>query len=513
MLNSNRVILNSISLYLNMIVNILVQLLCVRLLVKSLGISDYAIYSLIGGVVALFAFINVAMSASTQRFLSYAIGEGKPEKLKEIFYQSVVLHLIIGAIVLVALEIGGIYYVHYLLKAPEERIAAATVLLHCITASTFVNIITVPYEADINANEDIGTIAAINILDSLGKLGIAIAVYYATCDKLVLYGILTMLCLITTLTTKRVYCLRHYAESHFRWHKVHDLSQVKNIIAFTAWNLIGSGCGLARYQGTGMILNQFFQLAVNTAYGIAQQVNALLLFFANSIVRAIRPQIVKSEGLGQRDRMLRLSTSTCKITSLMVALMAIPLGVNIPYILDLWLNEPASYETIMFCRYFLAIVFINQLTIGILVAFESTGRIKELQCFVGTLHLIPLFLGYICFYMKLPADSIMLCILGEEVIALGIRVALANRLLYLNWRKFTTHTLLPCITGVGLILLGTYYLNNFFVQYPLLQLFITTTFSTTFLCTISYIWIMDTSEQQVVKGFVIHVMQRLGKRH
>ncbi len=498
--------------YLNMIVNVLVQLISVRILLDAMGVEDYGIFTLIAGVVAMFAFINVAMSASTQRFLSYAIGEGKLEKLKEVFYQSVVLHLIIGGIVLLLLEVGGNYYVFHILKAPENRIAATAILLHCITASTFVNIITVPYEADINANEDIRTIALINILEALGKLAVAVVVYYATCDKLILYGMLIMLCLIGTLTLKRVYCLRHYAESHFHWRKIQNMKQIRDIMSFTAWNLIGSGCSLARYQGTGMILNQFFLLAVNTAYGIAQQINALFLFFANSVVRAIRPQIVKSEGMGQRDRMLRLSISTCKITSLMVALLAIPLGVNIPYVLNLWLGSSVTYETVMFCRYFLAIVFVNQLTIGIQVAFESIGRIKEQQCLVGSLHLLPLLIGFVCFRLGFSADSIMLCVLVEEFVALGIRVILAVKLMHLDWKFFVLRVVLSCIAGVGLILVATYYLGDAFVLQPLFQLFVTSVFSTFTLGAAAYFLIFNHFERGVVNVFLTYVMQRVNRK-
>ncbi len=507
--SSNRVILNSGFLYANMLVTMVVQLVSVRLLVNALGIADYAIYSIVAGVVALFAFINVAMAASTQRFISYAIGEGKEENIREIFYQSVILHLLIGVVVLVLLEGGGLFYVQCFLRAPAERIPAATILLHCITASTFVNIITVPYEADINANENMGAIAAINILDSLMKLAVAIVVMYTSKDKLCLYGVLTMVCMIITLLLKRFYCLAKYPESHIRWHRVHDFGEARRMANFTAWNLIGSGCSVARYQGSGIVLNQFFALAVNTAYGVAQQVNGLLLFFANTIVRAIRPQIVKSEGNGNRERMLRLSATTSKITSLMVALLAIPLGISIEHILRVWLGHSPAPECVMFCRSFLVIVFLNQLTIGLQIGIESVGRIRLLQCVAGSLHLLPLLLGYVCFLHGLPPVSIMLCIVGEEVAALFVRTAIAHHLIGLEVRQYLGRTVLPCVVVVPIVTAFTWYALRLSGLHAWGHCIVAFAISIPVLAMVSYLWIINPQERKPIREFVCLAFSKL----
>lgn len=506
--SSNRVILNSGFLYANMVVTMLVQLVSVRILYEAFGINDYAIYSLVGSLIAMFAFINVAMSAATQRFLSYAIGEGREENIRELFYQSVVLHLIIGGIVLLALEAGGVYYVQHLMRAPAESIYGATILLHCITASTFVNIITVPYEADINANENMGAIAAINILDSIMKLAVAFGVLHTSHNRLVVFGLLTMTCLIITLLLKRFYCLAKYPESHIRWHKINDFTQMRNLTSFAVWNLIGSGCSIARYQGTGMIINRFFILATNTAYGIAQQVNGLLLFFANTIVRAIRPQVVKSEGSGDRKRMLRLSETTCRITSLMVALPAIPLGICIPHILRLWLGKEAGVDCVMFCRSFLVIVFINQLTIGLQIAIESVGKIRLLQCTVGVLHLVPLFLGWWCFYLGWPVESIMLCTIGEEIVALFARITIAHHLTGLEATTFLKHTIIPCLLAVPFVTLSTWYILSVTEFTGFLHCILSFCITIPLLAVISYTMILSPQEKGAINKFMLLIANK-----
>lgn len=508
--SGNRVILNTGFLYANMAVSLCVQLISVRILLDALGVVDYGIYNVVAGIVALMAFMNVAMAASTQRFLSYAIGEGNAEKQRELFYQSVVLHLGIGLLFMLVMETGGLYYVHHILQAPIERIPAASILLHCIAASTFVNIITVPYEAIINANEDMGAIALINIFDALLKLGTAIFVLYTAGDKLIIFGVLTMCGLIVTLTLKRVYCLWKYAEARIRWHRIHDYAQMRALVSFAGWNLIGTSCSMARFQGTAMILNAFFGIVINAAYGVAQQVNALLVFFANTIVRAIRPQVVKSEGAGERSRMLRLSVTTCKITALMVAFMAVPLFVGMPFVLEVWLHKQPDMECIMFCRCFLVIVFINQLTIGLQIAIESTGNIRWLQSIVGCMHIIALPLGWFCFQAGYPPVSIMLCIITEEVLALFMRVAIAHRQINLDAHQFIIKEISPCLFTVFTITLLCLFLSNHFLTvFPWIHVLVTVCVSTTLLSILGYCFLLNESERKAICTFIDSALTRL----
>lgn len=497
--NSTRVILNTFYLYLNMLVTLAVQLVSVRILLSAMGLVDYGIFNLVAGIVALFAFMNVAMAAATQRFLSYTLGNRGTNSLKEVFYQSVVLHLFLGVIIIILLETCGIYYISNILEAPSNRLLAAQILLHCITASTFVNIITVPYEACINAHENMGIIALLNICDSLMKLGAALIVLYSSGDRLVIYGLLTMTSLMLTLFLKRLYCQRHYKETHFHFHKIHNYAQMKSLTSFAVWNLIGSGCSVARYQGTAMILNFFFGILINAAYGIAQQVNGLLNFFANTITRAMRPQIIKSEGEGNRERMLRLSSTTCKVTALMLAFLAIPFSINLPFIMQIWLSKSPSPDCIMFCRCFLLIVLINQLTIGLQIAIEAAGKIRTLQTTVGFLHLVALPLGYLCFKSGMPPVSLMICIIGEEIIAIFLRTYIAKRLLNVDAYAFLTHTVLPVVSACVLVW-GLCQCTMMLTSAEWLICIISTTLSTFLLGSLSYFIVFNASERRVFNG-------------
>lgn len=448
--NSTRVARNTLFLYANMVVTTVVQLIAVRLLLKALGIVDYGIYNVIGSVIAQIAFLNVAMSAATQRYLSYAIGENNKRKLSELFYGSCILHLIIGVIVIFLVEVGGQYYIYNFLVAPIERLDAASLLMHFITFSTFVNIVSVPYEADINANENMGAIATINILDSLLKLGTALLISMYNGDRLVLFGVLTMTTLSTTCILKVLYCRSKYPESHYKLHRIGDWKQLRNMTGFAMWNLIGAGCSVARYHGTGFILNRFFNIQANANYGVAQQVNGMLLFFAGTILRAIRPQIVKSQGAGDHHRVLRLSETTCKITSLMVAYLGIPLFVMMDFVIRIWLGEGMSTDCTTFCQYFIIIVLINQLTTGLQICIESTGNIRRVQLIVGTMHLLALPAGIICYSLGMNIEAIMQCIVVEEIIALFVRTWITHSQAKLNATHFLFKTIIP--TSVTIII-------------------------------------------------------------
>ena len=506
MTSSSRVILNTLFLYGNMIVTIVVQLLAVRLLMNGLGVEDFGLYNLIAGIIVIFAFMNVAMAAASQRFLSFAMGEGSAEKVKTTFAQSLILHSIIGIAVILALETGGIYYVNHVMNVSAERIDAARFLWHCITISTFVNIITVPYESDIQANEDMGAISLINIFDYLLRLAIALFICYGNPngDALKIFGVLTMAELVFVLIIKRCYCLLKYPESRGMT-RIFNRSlfnrNMREMAAYASWNFIGVGCMAARYQGTAAVINYFFTLTMNAAYAVAQQVNNMLIFFSNTIVRAIRPQVVKSEGAGNRERMLRLSVTTSKITSLMVCLIAIPLFIVMPFILQLWLGHAADENTVMFCRGFLLIVFINQLTIGLQIGIESEGHIRKLQVICGTMHLLPVIAVIPLYKMGCGVSVIITCIIIEEILGIFVRVAIARKIIGLKPWTYLFKTILPVVLTMTMIFALSAGISNLFMP-GWTQTLAVTAFSTLMILAVTYFTLLDKPEKNAIDRFL-----------
>lgn len=445
---SNKVMMNTAFLYGGLVVTVGVSLLSTRWVLEALGAEDYGIYSLIANMVSMFAFLNVAMAAATQRYLSFAMGEGKEHKVKETFYYSLFMHVLIGIIVLLLIEFGGYYFINSVLDIPIVRKESALDLLHCVAFSSLFTVLAVPYEGLLNAHEDMGVVASINIVDSLMKLAAAIGLFYISTDRLVFYGLFLLVTCIFTFLLKFLYCRRFYSESKFAVRRISDRKLFRQMLSFATWNLIGTGCGVARNQGVAVLLNLFWGVIANAAYGISQQVNGLLVFFSNTIVRAMRPQIIKSEGAGEHERMLRLSATACKMTFLLLSFLVVPLFIKTPFVLEVWLGSDYPADVVLFCRGFLIVTLINQLTIGLQIAIESTGRIRNLQAIVGSMHVLALPAGYICFLAGLPVSSIMLCIIAEETISSFIRIFLAHRIAGLHGWKFLFRLAVPCLAVV-----------------------------------------------------------------
>ena len=493
----NKLALNSLALYVNMGFTMLATLLGTRYVLEALGKEEFGLYALIGSIVAMLSFLNVAMAAATQRFLSYAIGAKNEGQVREIFYTSVIIHLAISFVLSAFLLAGGEFMIYNVLDIAPQYLHLAEYVLWCMIAGVMFTINAVPHEATMNAHEDISQIAVINILEATLKLGAAIVVLFLSSDKLLVYALLVLFSQAFAFVCKSGFSKRHYGEATYTFHRLQDHTLVKNMLGYAGWNLIGAGCSIARYQGAAILLNAFFGLAINAAYGVAQQINGFILFFANSIVRPMRPLIVKSEGAHEHEKMHELSYTTCRITFLMMSFAIIPLYQNMPYVLSIWLDQIPE-GTLQFCRAFLLIALVNQLSVGVVIAIESVGYIKRLQLVVGTMHLAALPLGYAAFVMGYSAYSIMLCILIEEIVATVFRLWVAKKDAGLPWRPYVETTLIPCVLSFVLCSVATYF-AAIWIDHTLSRFIFSTFCSTLVLALLGYFVCLTAYEKQMLK--------------
>ncbi|MDE7378378.1 MAG: MATE family efflux transporter [Paraprevotella sp.] len=503
---ANKVAFNSIALYTNMVVSMGVSLYTTRFVLDALGQTDYGIYALIANIVAMFSFLNVAMAAASQRYLSYAIGENNSERIKETFYSSMIIHLCIALCLAVLLSSFGLLFINHILDIPSEAIGRARVVLLCMLTGIVFTITGVPYEAEMNAHEDIFVIAGINMAEAILKFIISVSILYIDVHRLIVYSFLIMGVSGISFLCKRIYSRLHYRESHYRWHLPKDFRLIKEMTGFAGWNLIGAGCSIARYQGTAVLLNIFFGIIINAAYGIAQQVNGFLLFFANSTVRPLRPQIIKSEGAGNHTQMIQLSFSASRLTFLMLAMLIIPLYINMPHILGIWLKETPE-GTLAFCRAFLLITLIGQLTIGLQIALESVGRIRHLQLLVGSLHIIALPCGYFLFRLGYSAYSIMYCIIAEECVALVLRTLIARKDASVPLRAYYTKLLIPCTVYTLACFISTHYLSTY-VENPWFKMIGTTSACCLLLGICAYYGCLTNWEKEKIHSLWVSIRSR-----
>lgn len=506
--NTQRVAFNTLSLYVNMIVTMLATLLATRYVLQALGKEEYGIYMLIASMVALFSFLNITMAASVQRYLSHAMGANKQERVHEVFYMSVVIHLGIALIVGALLLILGIYAIDNMLDIPISYHYSAKLVLLCMTVGMCAVVNSVSYEAAMNAHEDIVVIAAINIVEALLKLGAAVLVLLIDECGIVCYAFFFLLAQIMAFVAKFFYCWYHYDEAHFHFHRLRDRHLLQELFSYAGWSLIGTTCGMARYQGSAILLNVFFGVFVNAAYGVAQQVNGFLLFFAGSIVRPLRPLVIKMEGAGLHDKMLQYSFTVSRVTFVMLCMAVIPLYINMPYILSVWLDSVPD-GALEFSRMFLLIVLINQATVGLQVALESVGRIRRLQIIVGSMHIVAIPIGYILFQLGFSALSIMYCVIAEEIVCTVLRIWVAwkdagirPKAAYLKM-VFPEFLVFIVAYSVCYILAGVMH-ENF------LQLFLTTLTSLVVICILSYAVCFSSFEREKVRYIWQTVKKKVG---
>lgn len=444
---ANRVILNTGALYGRMLITVFISLYATRLVLNLLGAADYGLFNLISGVIAMLSFLNIAMTISTQRYMSFHLGTKDQHKLKLVFNSSVLLHFILGLGLVLLFEVAGGYLFDHVLNFPASRTTAAKLIFQFMVVSAFFTIISVPYDATLIAQENMVMVAILGVVESLGKLLIAVMLQYTAYDKLIVYGGLMALLTVLLLVFKQVYCAVKYEESRIRVRSYFDRHLLKEMFAYAGWNMFGAGSVMARNQGIALLLNVFFGTIVNAAYGIANQVNAQLSYFSVTMLRALNPQIIKSEGSGDRARMLRLSMIASKFSFYLLSFFAIPMMIEMPFVLQCWLKQVPAY-TVTMCRLIIIATLINQLSAGIQIAVQSVGKIKKYQVVVSTIVLLNLPLAWLLLKAGYPAASVLISAIGIEVVSGIYRMIAAKNITGLSPAIFTKQVIIKAVIPV-----------------------------------------------------------------
>ena len=413
--SSNRIIKNTGFLYARMAITVFLSLYTTRLILNSLGVSDFGIFGIVGGAIGMLSFLDGAMAAATQRFMSFVEGEGDEIKKRRVFNVSIVLHIGIAVLVACMLELASLAFFGGVLNIAPDRIYAAKAIYHFMVISAFFTIVTVPFDAAINSHEDMLFYSITGVMESVLKLILAIWITYTLHDKLIVYGLFIAIITIITLFIKQIYCSIKYKECKVQPMQYFDNSIFKEMTCYAGWNFIGSMGTVVGNYGSGLVVNHFFGTAVNAAQSITGQLNGQLLSFSNNMLKALNPVIVKKEGEGNRDSMLKHSLTGCKLSYILLAVFAIPFLAETPYILKLWLKIVPDW-TILFCRLFIVTTMIQQFTITFNTTIGATGRIKAISLFNSLIALLPNIVYIILF--SLGASPVWLYIL--ILINLGI---------------------------------------------------------------------------------------------
>lgn len=446
--NSNtRIAKNTIFLYFRMILLMAVSLYTSRVVLATLGIDDYGIYNVVGGFIGMFAFLNGAMSGCTQRFITIALGKGDEQNLKKVFSTCVITHGMIALIVFILAETVGLWFVLEKLVIPEDRMIAAMVVYQCSIVSTMVMIMSFPYNADIIAHEKMSAFAYISIFEAFANLGIVCILNIVKFDKLVFYAILLMLVKVLVILVYRIYCKRHFFESKFRW--LFDKVLLKEMLAFTSWNLFGGMAGTLMGQGINVLLNLFFGPAVNAARGVAVQVQSSVQLFATNFQTALNPQMMKSYAAGELHTMHTLLFRSAKFTFMLLLCLMFPLTLEINMVLGLWLKEVPEFTNIFVCL-MLCISMVDAVSNPFMTASAATGRVKIYQSVVGGILLMIVPLAYIPLKLGAEPYTVFIVHLTIAIIAFITRIFIVQKLIDLSIKEYLINAILPCIKVASL---------------------------------------------------------------
>lgn len=496
--NNKRIAKNTLVLYVRMLFMMAVSLYTSRVVLAALGVDDFGIYNVVGGVVAMFSMISGSLSSAISRFLTFELGKGDKDKLATVFSSSVTIQIAIFAIILVCAETIGVWFLNNKMVIPESRMVAANWVFQFSVILFGVNLISVPYNAAITAHERMTAFAYISIVDALGKLGIAYAVSVSPIDRLIMYGALLLILGCIMRLIYGVYCNRHFEECHYRY--VWDKELLKQMFSFAGWNFIGSSSALMRDAGVNIVLNLFCGPAVNAARGVAQQINHAVHNFSSNFMTAINPQITKSYANGDHEYMMKLIFRSSRYSFLLLMLLSLPIILNTEFILNLWLKEVPEHA-VLFCQLILIFGMTESLSSPLITAMLATGKIRNYQIIVGGLQMMNLPISYLFLYLGFFPESVVVVAIAVGLCCLASRLYMLRNMIGLKSLQFITNVCLRVLSVFVISAIVPIYIVTQ-MEYGLLRFFITSV--ACIFCSIVAIMFVgcDKSERDMVVSFI-----------
>ena len=452
--NNKRIAKNTFLLYGRMLLMMMISLYTSRVVLNALGVEDYGIYNVVGGIVAMFAVLSGSLSAAVSRFITFELGRNDINKLKKVFCTAINVQIILIVIISILLETIGLWFLNYKMVIPEARIVAANWVFQFSVITFAVNLWSVPYNASIVAHEKMSAFAYISIFDAVAKLLIAFLILKNPIDRLVYYGILILLVGLIQRFLYSAYCKKHFEECHY--HLLYDKTVTKEMFGFAGWNFIGAASAVLRDQGGNIIINLFNGPTVNAARGVAMSVNTAVNGFVTNFQTAINPQITKNFASGDHDYMFKLMFQGARLSYYILLIFALPIIFTTPYLLGLWLGIVPEHA-VNFTRLVLIFTLSESLAGPLVTAMLATGNIRNYQIVVGGCQLLNLPVSYCLLCLGGIPETIFIVAIAVSVLCEMTRLIMLRNMINLPVRKFLKNvyfnviavtllaSLIPCI--------------------------------------------------------------------
>ncbi|MCM1501096.1 MAG: MATE family efflux transporter [Bacteroidales bacterium] len=465
---NKRIAKNTLFLYLRTGLTMLVALYTSRVVLNALGVEDFGIWGVIGGLVSMFGFINSSLSSSIFRFLTYAIGTGDTDRINKTYNASIVIHVILSIIIFILCESLGQWFLSEKLVVPEAKREIANIVFHIVILTSCISLLNVPFNSVIIAYERMNVYAYIAIVDVFLKLGIAYVVYIVPNDKLIWYAAMMLVITCAMLVFYYIYVRLNFHHLYFQ--KVRDRNLFSSLLGFSGWSLVGNIAYIGYTQGLNMLLNVFFGPIVNAARSISLQIEQSVRTFVNNFQTAINPQIIKNYAQNDFEQMHSLMFRSSKFSVFLLLFFAVPIVLETDMILELWLKEVPEY-TANFCRIMFLIIALEAMTNSIGIGVVATGNIKWYHILVGTLLMMIIPISYVVLKAGASPESVFLVYLFFEILAVFTRLFVASKSIDISITKFITQVFSKCI-GVSLVALLIPIVLHFIMEPGIIRLLI-----------------------------------------
>lgn len=506
--NNKRIAKNTVVLYIRMLFLMVVSLFTTRVILQTLGVEDYGVYNVVGGVVALFAILSQALSNASSRFLNYEMGKGNYGKLKSVFATSVTIQIILAISIAIIAEIIGLWFLNNKMVIPDNRIEAANWVFHFSVLTFCVSLICVPYNAAIIAHEKMSAFAYISIYEGVVRLLICYILVWMPWDKLIAYASLIFFIQFSVQLIYIRYCKRHFSECIYNFS--YDKALMKELFSYAGWNFIGSAATVVRTQGGNIIINLFAGPAVNAARGVANQVNHAVSSFSANFMTAVRPQITKSYAAGEIKYMTTLVKQSARLSFYMLLFLSLPIIINIDYILSIWLKVIPE-KTSIFVVLTVVFTMIEAFSHPLITAQLATGNVRNFQLIVGSVNFLNIPISYIFLYMGFPPETFLYVAIGLSLVCLYARLFILRANMCFDIIDFSINVILRAVVVALISLIFPFILSKFLAASFLSFILICCVCVLSTGCTILLVG-CDKKERKVVMLWSEKIIKKLKKK-
>ena len=503
--NNKRIAKNTMALYFRMLFTMAVSLYTSRVILNTLGVVDYGIYNVVGGIVSMFTFINGAMVTSTQRYLTYELGRGNMKKLQEVFSTSIYVHIGISLAIVLLAETVGLWFFYEKMVIPVERMAAAMWVFQLSILTMVINVMSVPYNSAIVAHEKMSAFAIISVAEVVLKLLIVYMLVIGNFDKLKLFAVLSACLSLLIRFIYTQYSHRHFLETQCVFRP--NLSLIKEMGQFAGWNIWGNMAAMFMGTGLNMLLNVFFGPVVNAARGIAVQVESAVAHFSTNFLMAVNPQITKLYAQNNLKEMHTLVFRASKFAYFLMFALSLPIIMETKPILTLWLTIVPDH-TVIFLRLLLVIVIIDAVARPLMTSAAATGNVKKYQSVIGGILLSIVPIAYIVLKFGGSPASVYIVYLCVAIVAFISRLLIIRPMIHLSLRQYTQYVVMRIFLVTVVSFLSILFVRALLPANSLGTLLVCF-FSIVIALIASYALGLTTNERNFVRQKVTFVMHKL----